>query len=374
MLHSIILVTFLLGFPLFIMWAEGKSRLVRWISPIIICYLVGIAIGNIPFLTLNQEVLENSSIVAVLLAIPLLLFSANLFLMLKQAKPALFSFFLGIAGVLVVAFLAYLLFRDRIADPHIASGMMIGVYTGGTQNMSAIGIALDAGNELFVILNSADIVFSSIYLLFLMTVAKRVLGFILPVKKELQNGEYGQKSDPGSEVRRGRVIHVFTGLILAILVAAISLGISYLIMGELAEPLIILGITTLGIAASFIPRVRQLPMTFSTANFFLYVFALSVGSMANIKELLEASAGLFWFCGFVVFGSVLLHYLLAILFRIDRDTLIITSTASIFGPAFIGPVANAIRNKGIVPIGIALSLIGYALGNFLGIGFAGLLN
>ncbi len=80
------------------------------------------------------------------------------------------------------------------------------------------------------------------------------------------------------------------------------------------------------------------------------------------------------FCGFVVFGSVLLHYLLAILFRVDRDTLIITSTAAIFGPAFIGPVANAIGNKGIIPIGIALGLIGYAIGNFLGIGFAELLN
>ncbi len=374
MLSTLLLVIFLLIFPGFILWAEGKSRLIRIFSPIIICYLVGIAIGNIPGLPLNIKVLETSAMISVVLSIPLLLFSANLLLMLKQAKPALFSFALGIAGVLIVAFLANLVFGGSVSEANKVSGMMIGVYTGGTQNMSAIGMALKAGNEVFVILNSADIVFSSIYLLFLMTVASRVLGIFLPVKMELVNSEAGEKDSQASAERRGGVIHVLTGLALSALLVVISLGISYLITGERAEPLVILGITTLGLAASFIRKVRELPLTFSTANYFLLVFALSVGTQADFAELLANSSMLFWFCGFVVFGSVLVHYLLALLFRVDRDTLIITSTAAIFGPAFIGPVAKSIGNKGIIPIGLALGLIGLAIGNFLGIGFAELLK
>ena len=58
----------------------------------------------------------------------------------------------------------------------------------------------------------------------------------------------------------------------------------------------------------------------------------------------------------------------------DQDTLIITSTAAIFGPAFIGPVANAIGNRGIITIGIALGLIGYGIGNYLGLGLSFILN
>ena len=374
MLPTLLLVIFLLGFPLFILWAEGKSRVIRWISPIIICYLVGIVLGNVPGLALNTEVLETSAMISVVLSIPLLLFSANLLLMLKQAKPALFSFALGIAGVLIVAFLAYLVFGGSVSETHKVSGMMIGVYTGGTQNMAAIKMALQAGDEVFVILNSADIVFSSIYLLFLMTVASRVLGILLPVKKELVNNEAGEKDSQASAERSGGFIHMLTGLALSALLVGISLGISYLITGERAEPVVILGITTLGLAASFIRKVRELPLTFSTANYFLLVFALSVGTQADFAELLANSSTLFWFCGFVVFGSVLVHYLLALLFRVDRDTLIITSTAAIFGPAFIGPVAKSIGNKGIIPIGIALGLIGLAIGNFLGIGFAELLK
>ena len=372
--HSILLVIFLLGFPLFIMWAEGKSRVIRWISPIIICYLVGIVIGNIPVFNLNREVLESSASLSVVLAIPLLLFSVNLLVMLKQVRPALFSFFLGIAAVVCCAFLAYLIFGDRISEANTVAGMMIGVYTGGTQNMSAIGLALDVEEEVFVILNSADIFFSGIYFLLLMTVAKRILGIVLPRKNNFQNTESGSENEQTSSKSNGKVIHVLTGLALSALLAGISMGVSFLILGNMAEPIIILGITTLGIAASFVRKIRRLPLTFPTASYLLLVFALAVGSMANIAELLAASSTLFWFCGFVVFGSVLLHILLAILFRVDRDTLIITSTAAIFGPPFIAPVATAIGNRGIIPIGIALGLIGFAIGNYLGLGLAFLLN
>jgi uncharacterized membrane protein len=164
------------------------------------------------------------------------------------------------------------------------------------------------------------------------------------------------------------------GLAIAIALVGIAAGTSLLIFGELVEPLLILIITTLGIAASFLPMVRTLPGTFNTANYMLLVFALAMGSMANLSQLLAASSTLFWFCGFVVFGSILLHYLLAILFKVDRDTLIITSTAAIFGPPFIAPVAQAIGNREIIPIGIALGLIGFSIGNYLGMGLAFILK
>ena len=141
-----------------------------------------------------------------------------------------------------------------------------------------------------------------------------------------------------------------------------------------AVPIVILGITSLGIAASFHKKIRRLPHSYSTANYLLLVFALAMGSLANFDELRTASSELFFFCGIVVFGSVFLQYLFACIFKIDRDTAIIASTASIFGPAFIGPVANALGNKDIIAVGIALGLIGYAIGNYLGIGISYLLN
>jgi len=368
MLNQILLIVFLLSFPLLIMWAEGKSKVIRWISPIIVCYLVGITIGNIPGLSLNGEVLEKTTMISVVLAIPLLLFSANLPVLLKQVRPALFSFFLGITGVIICVLLAYWVFGDRISDAHAVSGMMIGVYTGGTQNMSAIGMGLGVEEETFIVLNSADILISGAYFIFLLTAVKRIMARFLPAYKKGQKGSESKETEQGSQGKIGTLVQIVAGLAIALALVGIATGSSLLIFGELKEPFIILIITTLGIAGSFFPMVRTLPGTFNTANYMLLVFALAMGSMANFSELLAASSLLFWFCGFVVFGSIILHYLLAILFKVDRDTLIITSTAAIFGPPFIAPVAQALGNREIIPIGIALGLIGFAIGNYLGMG------
>ena len=374
-LTTFLLLPVILGLPILILRLEKRSQVIRWISPIIICYLVGIIAGNIPGLLFNQAILEKVTTISVLLAIPLLLFSANFSRMIKQVRPALLAFFLGISGVIICSVVAFFVFRDQLAQPGAASGMMIGVYTGGTFNMSAIGIALDVEEEVFILLNSADIVFSGIYFIFLMTIGKRILSLFLPSYKE----KWKNHNMPDEKVQPEKNSHrslknVTTGIILSVLVVVVAVGLSFLITGQLTEPLIIMGITTLGIAASFHSKIRNLPQTFSSANYLLLVFAVAMGSMANFSELLSASSTLFYFCGFVVFGSVMLHFLMAFIFRIDRDTMIIASTAAIFGPAFIGPVANAIGNRDIIAMGIALGLIGYAIGNYLGLGLAYILN
>jgi len=53
--------------------------------------------------------------------------------------------------------------------------------------------------------------------------------------------------------------------------------------------------------------------------------------------------------------------------------MMITSTAGVFGPAFIMPVARALRNDEIVLPGILCGILGYAIGNYLGIGIGKLL-
>ena len=76
----------------------------------------------------------------------------------------------------------------------------------------------------------------------------------------------------------------------------------------------------------------------------------------------------------VQYGTVLLHLILAKLFKIDYHTMMITSTAGVFGPAFIIPVSKALRNDEIILPGILCGILGYVIGNYLGIGVANLLS
>ena len=73
------------------------------------------------------------------------------------------------------------------------------------------------------------------------------------------------------------------------------------------------------------------------------------------------------FVTFCIFGSLLLHALLCRIFNIDTDTMIITSTSAICSPPFVPVVANALKNREIILSGLYTGIIGYAIGNYLGI-------
>jgi uncharacterized membrane protein len=69
----------------------------------------------------------------------------------------------------------------------------------------------------------------------------------------------------------------------------------------------------------------------------------------------------------VITVTFLIHALLAKIFKVDADTLIITSTALICSPAFVPMMAGSLNNRSIILGGLTVGIIGYAIGNYLGI-------
>ena len=374
MLTNLITFVIIFGLPAILMRAEKHVKLIKFIGPIILCYLAGILIANTQLLDPDPKLLESLTGITVSLAIPLLLFSTNLKKWLRHAGKTLISFAISIVGVAVASTLAYLLFSDNIADANKVSGMMIGVYTGGTPNMAAIGKALNIDNEVFVLLNSADVIISGIYFIFLLSVAKPLLRLFLPAFKNSKsnaesNGSF-QLNDLKGHSLRDNSWRIAIGVVLAAIVLGSAVGISFLFAGEMVEPLILLLITTVAITLSFNGKIRNLRGTYKTAEYLLFAFAVAIGCMADLGELLNSSSQLFLYCGFVVLVSIILHFALAAIFRIDVDTVIITSTAAIYGPAFVGPVANAIKNPRVIVSGITMGLLGYTFANYLGLAVA----
>jgi len=311
----------------------------------------------------------NISQISVCLAIPALLFSSDFKQWIRHSRVTFLSFFLASAAVVISSVFAYFLFRSRIPEASKYAGMLIGVYTGGTPNMTAIGLALDARESDFILLNSADIFFCGIYFVLLISVAKKFLGLFLPPFKFSDDHDTNKNKtiDFIKLPLNNRIILVLLSILLSAVIFTIALSISFLIRGKIVTPLVILTLTTLSIFSSFSRRIHSIRGTYETAEYLLLIFAIAIGSQANFSELIERSSLIFAFCGTVVVCSILLHVLFSIIFRIDTDTLIITSTAALFGPAFIGPVANGIRNRQIIISGIAMGLLGYAIGNYLGV-------
>ena len=71
---------------------------------------------------------------------------------------------------------------------------------------------------------------------------------------------------------------------------------------------------------------------------------MSIDLKMLAKEILPTLA--FFAC--IQIGSILLHLLLCKIFKIDGGTALITSTAGIYGPPFIAPVANAYGERELI--------------------------
>lgn len=362
-----------LGVPAAALYGASRVKPLGWIGPVGLCYLAGIVIANLPGPRLDRAVWMRIAEVAVPLSMPLLLFTTRLRRWLQLARPTIVGFVLACVAAVASALLHGWLFKDRLDEAWKIAGMLVGVYVGGTSNLSVVGLALKVRDETFVLLNASDVVVGGAYLLFLLTIAQRVLLWFLP-RFPKATAEPVEWEEGRSVWRRDRLLPMGGALLASIAVAAVSAGITWLIFGELAVPVVLLLITTLGLAGSFAPKLRENEGSYELGEYLLLGFCFAIGSLADVRELSHASPLLLGMVFAVQFTAIAIHFALCALFRVDADTAMITSTATIFGPAFIGPVARSLKNRELIVGGITTALVGFAVANYLGLTTAYLLR
>ena len=359
--------------PALAMWGARHVKVLDWVGPVVLCYLVGILWANIPALPVDRAISNALAMGTVPLAIPLLLFSMDFRGWLRLAKKTVVSFLLAVVSVLVLAAIGGVLFSGSVADAWKAAGMLVGVYTGGTPNLTAIGIALGVSEEMFIQVNGADVLVGAAYLLPLMTVVPIVYRRLLPAFRftdpEAEGEPDAQEVQPAPWARR-RIGLLLASIALAAGLVGGSIGVSILLFGEIQEALVILAITTGGIAFSFVEKVRAIGDSYEAGQYLLLMFCVTIGTIADVGEIVAAGPTILAYVAFVMLGSIVLHLVLAMVFRIDADTVVITSTAAIYGPPFIGPVANVLKNREVVVSGLTTGVVGLALGNYAGLALA----
>ncbi|MBU8913249.1 MAG: DUF819 family protein [Spirochaetales bacterium] len=362
-----------LAVPAGILALGTRIKLIRKVNPVIICYLLGILIGNVGILPEGFDALQDQlSSVVVALSIPLLLFSVNISRWSRTSIRAVAALGLAAIAVAIASSVGHLLFGRFIPESPRIAGMMVGLYTGGTPNLAAISTALDVPSEPYLAVLASDTILGGVYLLFVITIAKPLLSRVL---KPFQNDGPAalEEIDPMTTTRFGDVVRKpyrlqsLAAFGLSVLLVGISLGISMLVPPDWETVVILLSLTTLAIAASLVSRVRELKTSFRMAEYLVLVFCLVVGSMANVERLLNTPVQLLGFVTLTLFGSLLLHIVLCKIAGIDVDTMIVTSTAAICSPPFVGMAAVAIRNRAVISAGITAGIIGYAAGNYLGV-------
>lgn len=387
--------------PASIILLSARVPVLNKVQPVISCYLIGLLLGNLGILPEGILAVQDTlSSVAVAFSIPLMLFGVDVRSWTRLSPRAGLALLLAAVAIIVVASAGHFAFRSVVADSGKVSGLLVGVYTGGTPNLAAIASALQVESSLYVTVHTADLVVGGVYLLFVITVAKPMFSRVLPafdlpapigggsVDSRGRNDRSSDDAAGGGAAGRGQSrdgraggellafdrifasgnrLSSVLALVLAAALVGASLGLASLFPADAETIVVILGLTTLSIGVSLIPRVGELTTSFKMGEYVILVFCVVVGSMADIREMLGASVAILGFVVFAVFGSFAVHLFLCRLFRVDVDTMLVTSTAAICSPPFVGMVAIALGNRRIIAAGITTGIVGYAVGNYLGI-------
>ena len=349
-----------------------------------VLYVVGLLVANLTswissghLLTLNNTIGN----ICIPLAIPLMLISCSL--SHWSTGKALKCFLSGLLAIVIVIVVGFYLFRGQYEVREFAqvSAVAVGIYTGGIPNMGAIAHGVGMDQETYLYVTSYDLIVTGLYLVFVIFFGKPVFRKLLPSPTQEQP-RLAQKSTPQPHTTMETdksTTEIAIPLLLTLAIAAISYLVSTLLPDSLSTPILILILTTLSIAASFLPVVRKInrradqenrqTKSFTMGLYFVYLFCFTIANACDLRQMdLAGSLNILWYILFVIFGSLLLQILFARLLKLDGDSTLVTSVALINSPPFVPMVAALLGNKDLIILGITIGLLGYMIGNYMGLG------
>ena len=372
---DILMTLFFILAPAGVLWACRRVKLLNKVGPVLVLYILGIIVGNIFHPAGMAKIQDLLSSAMVPLAIPIMLFACTF--SRSQTRSQLLALITGMVAVIAAVVAGYFIFGRNIEDGAKIGGMLTGVYTGGTVNLAALKTMLDVPDETFILLNSYDMIISFLYLTFLLSLGIKWFRKILPnetghaaadddaaIKEALVKTE----ADPYKGLfTRGGLKDAGVLLGIDALIIGISAGLGLLAGDGWFMTVLILMLTTLGIAASFWKPVRTRKYGYEIGMYFIYIFSVVVASMADLSKFnISDGLGTLGYLTFVIFVSLFIQVILAKIFKIDADTMTISSVTYICSPPFVPMMSAAMKNRAVLASGLAIGVVGYAAGTYLG--------
>ena len=175
MVRFVIMMLLYVVAPVLIIVAFKHWKWVKTLGTVVLAYAVGIIaslcgithVDGEMVATFNscQSMLMN---VSVSLAIPLMLFNCDFKLWTKALPKTAWALFGGVLAVMVAVFSGFYIFKDLVPNPDKVSGMMVGIYTGGTMNFNALGASLQVDKSIMAIVLAFEMIVTTPYFFFLL--------------------------------------------------------------------------------------------------------------------------------------------------------------------------------------------------------------
>ena len=151
------LLTVILVIVAFSLWVQ-RFRVFKYVGPALTVILIGLTLVNLRIVPGYQDVYGVVITYCVPMSISIYLLNINLKELAKLSGKALVALVCAVFSVCLVATAFGVVFGSRMFEGWKIAGMFVGTYTGGSANLTAIAVGLNAANETIAAANAADYV------------------------------------------------------------------------------------------------------------------------------------------------------------------------------------------------------------------------
>jgi uncharacterized membrane protein len=363
----------LCGVCAFFFWLERATRwrLFQIVPPLVFIYLVPVLLTNNGVLPSKSPVYDKIGELVLPMMLVLMLLNVDVRGAVRVMGRGVLVMLAGSVGVVVGAGVGMFVVQEWVGSTAWKSyGALSGSWVGGTGNLAAVANALDAteGDEALAIL--ADTTLLLVWLPVLLASKKLAARFAKLAKVDPERVARMEEASRATVVvsahanYRDYLYLMFVALAVTAVSQAAATRLPEYPPYLFRDSWLVLLVTTFGIVLAMTP-LRRIPASRDLGMALIFLFMARIGAKADLSSVADQAIPFLVGAAICITIHGLFCIVAAWLLRVDIHTAAIASAANIGGTATATVVA-AHHRESLVPAGIMMALLGYALGNYAG--------
>lgn len=386
----------------FSLWLEQRYLWAAKVSGCILCLVMAMALANLRVIPTDAEAYDFVWGYIVPLAIPFLLFKADLRKIWRGSCRIFGIFVLGSFGTVTGGVLAFSLFKKVFGYGNTKSlmAMFVGTYVGGSVNLAAMADATNADKNLISASIVADNLLMVLYFFLLVAlpgiewVRRHFRHPLVEAQERFARtderpvnsvGSKREEKTAGAEdywkSRPVSIIDLSSSIAAACMIVAVSrmlagffdssilgdgFGLS-LLRGLLGSQYLMITTITTVLATLFPGFFGNLAGAQEIGTFLIHIFFAVIGAPASIMLIIREAPLLFLFAAVIILMNMLFSLGFGKLLGYSIEEITVASNANIGGPTTAAAFAIAKGWHSLIVPALLAGTLGYVIGNYYGI-------
>ena len=357
------------------LWLQ-RFKVFKTLGPALTVIVTGILLSNLKVVPTSSATYDAVSNYCVPLSVSICLLSLDLRQMRKLTKEPVIALISAVCSVCLVALVFGVIFAGKIDEGWKVSGMFVGTYTGGSSNLTAIAVGLNASKTTIASANAADYVVGIPTMILMFAVPaiyksskklKKLWPYDMSQEELLGEGDHEELMAS----KEWSILEIACLLAIGFGTVWISTLISNAVFGEdFRSAGRILLITTFSILLAQVSAVRKLRGNFDLGLFVALLFLSTIGFAVDLMQFFGSTFYITLFCFCVILFSCLLHLFITRLLKIRFEYVLLSIVGCIADGPTAALVASSAQWKILINIGLLMGVLAGALGNYVGISVA----